>query len=147
MEKLLLREVKDTDCDMLFQWANDTETRKNSFHTDKILYENHVGWFQEKLQNPDCQIFILMREGNEVGQIRLDWNKNVGEISFDIASKYRGLGLGSQILKLVEVYARRKILFGKVKKGNIASSRCFEKNQYEKKEMPEWIEYWKNIEG
>lgn len=147
MERLILREAKDTDCDILFQWINDEETRKNSFQTKKISYQDHVRWFQGKMQNPACRIFILLRDEKEAGQIRLDGKENVVEISYNIAAKYRGLGLGSEILKLVEAFARGKVLLGRVKKGNIASGRCFEKNGYEKREKSEWLEYWKKIES
>lgn len=147
MEKLTLREAKDTDCDILFQWANDGETRQNSFQTNKISYQEHVRWFQGKMKNPACQIFILLRDEKEAGQIRLDWKEDLAEISYVIASEYRGLGLGSEILKLVERYSRGKVLLGRVKKGNTASGRCFEKNGYEKREKSEWLEYWKKIES
>lgn len=143
----MLREAVDSDCDILFRWANDSETRKNSIRSEKIPYQEHVNWFRRKMQDDCCQIYLLLCDGKEAGQVRLDWKGNMGEISYVIAPEYRGMGFGSEILRLVEVYAQGKMLFGKVKKENIVSSRCFEKNHYEKTEKAEWLEYRKNIEG
>lgn len=135
----------ENDCGLLFAWVNDRETRKNSFRTENIDYEEHVEWFQRKIQDGSCQMFILMCGGKEAGQIRLDWQGNVAEISYVIAPECRGMGLGSEILRLVEPYAAGKILRGRVRKGNAASAKCFEKNGYAMLDRERWLEFNKMI--
>ena len=39
--KLYLRTADENDMDLLFQWANDPDVRKNSFHSEPISYETH----------------------------------------------------------------------------------------------------------
>lgn len=140
---LILRRAVESDCGRLFYWANDRETRKNSFHTEEISYGEHTAWFQRKLQEPACQIFILLCDGREAGQIRLEQEGDTAKISYVIAPEYRNRGLGSEILRLVEPFAEGKALLGRVKRENRASGKCFEKNGYEKTEQEEWVEYIK----
>ena len=44
---LYLRKADFKDCDVLFNWANDDEVRKNSFNQNKILYGDHIVWFNK----------------------------------------------------------------------------------------------------
>ena len=147
MERLRLRRVSEADCELLFAWANDRETRKNSFRTEKIGYEEHAAWFQRKLREASCQMFILLCGGKEAGQIRLDWQDGdkVAGISYVIAPEYRGMGLGSEILRLVEPFACGKVLQGRVRRENVPSAKCFEKNGYALAEREHWLEYHKRI--
>jgi len=146
MDQLRLRRVAENDCGLLFAWVNDRETRNKSFCIENIAYEEHVEWFQRKMREASCQMFILMRDEKEAGQIRIDWQGNAGEISYSIAPEYRGMGLGSEILRLAEPYAGGKILWGRVRGDNAASAKCFEKNGYVKVERELWIEYSKKID-
>ena len=56
---LYLKKVEPTDVDLLYQWANDSEVRKNAFHTEPILYENHVKWFANVLADASMYQYIL----------------------------------------------------------------------------------------
>lgn len=147
MERLRLRSVSEADCELLFAWANDRETRRNSFRTEKIEYGEHAAWFQRKIQEDTCQMFILLCDEKEAGQIRLDWqsDEDVARISYVIAPEYRGMGLGSEILRLVEPFASGKTLQGRVRRENVASAKCFEKNGYAMAEREHWLEFRKKI--
>lgn len=124
-----LKSVKAEDCDILFEWANDPETRKQSFNSNPIAYEDHVKWFDSKLQSPDSRIFILMCDDTPSGTIRLDRISDSGNflISYSIAPSMRGKGLGKEILRLVIDEAEPGTIFeAYVKPENQASRRCFE---------------------
>ena len=43
---IYLREATIEDRDLLYEWANDPETRRASFNTDRINYEEHCRWFE-----------------------------------------------------------------------------------------------------
>lgn len=142
---IILRKAQSGDCHLLFQWINDRITRENSFQVEEISYEEHVKWFERKMKDSACQMFILVLDGKEAGQIRLDWEKEQGIISYSIAPDYRGMGLGNKILELVEEFAAGKELVGVVKKQNLASGKCFEKNGYDRKELEDCVEYRKKV--
>ncbi|BCN32511.1 hypothetical protein bsdtb5_38060 [Anaeromicropila herbilytica] len=133
MENLYLRPVFSDDCVLLYQWANDTMVRQNSFTADEITYEEHVKWFDGKRNSKECKMFILMSGNCPIGQIRLDYNDNSAIISYSIAKKYRGKGYGNIIIQLIEEKAREDgldYLYASVKSGNISSIKIFESNLY-----------------
>lgn len=130
-----LRNVEVIDCTLLFNWANDFEVRRNSFQSDTIPYEKHIKWFQEKLADTNCEIFLYIVDGKETGQVRVEYNGREGVISYSVAKEYRGMGYGRRMLLLLEEKAvgRADWLTGYVKPENMASQYIFEKLGYVKK--------------
>lgn len=140
-EDLYLRRATAKDCDLLFEWANDSAVRKNSFSSDPIPYENHVKWFEKIMADEFTCQYILMKnvikadkseEDIPVGQIRisLSEDKKEGLIGYSVASKERGQGLGKDLIDLAEVQLRIDVpsverLVAKVKPENFASSKTF----------------------
>ncbi|KAI4441768.1 GNAT family N-acetyltransferase [Schaedlerella arabinosiphila] len=132
---LYLREAVEKDVDILFSWANDEDARKNSFCTEPIKYEDHVIWFQNMMQNESTSQYILIDQATPVGQIRLECDGAVGEISYSIAPDKRGVGYGKAICQLLirKVCIEKpeiKKLTAKIKIPNVASVYCFEKNGF-----------------
>ena len=147
MSELRLRNVEQTDVDLIYRWANDEECRKNAFHPEKIAYETHVQWFQQKLQSDNCDMFILMKEQEAIGLVRVDYEETKGVISYSIDAAHRGHGYGYAMLQLLEKNMdRTDQLVGEVKKNNPASQKVFEKLGYCKKETEKCYVYTKYIE-
>ena len=144
---LSLKKVRPADVDLLYQWANDSEVRRNAFHTEPILYENHVKWFANMLADSSVYLYILYRGETPIGQIRLNIEGSEAMIDYSISAKYRGKGYGSKLLQLLQKQvAANKIsnvikLTGQVKYENPASARVFEKCGFTKKEMTDYIQY------
>ncbi len=137
-DKLYLREAGKEDCDLLFNWANDRDTRLNSFNMEPIAYETHLVWFKNLLSDNRRVQFILMEGDNPVGQVRLDFSGTKAEISYSIDNKKRGLGYGKIIIKkiveLVRVeYPEIEELIANVKSINGISMKCFDKNGFKEK--------------
>ena len=135
MKNVYLRKAEPTDMDLLFQWANDPVVRANSFHSEPIPYENHQKWFRQMMSNPTVLQFILMEENCPVGQIRLNLDGDEAEIGYSIAAEFRGKGYGHLILQLLkesvhDYYPQINRLLAKVKPGNTASNKLFEKEGY-----------------
>ena len=135
-KKLILREAKEDDVELLFKWANDPVVRKNSFNESLIAYEDHVSWFDEILEDSTVCQFILIDGNIPIGQIRLNINNNEAEISYSIGAEFRGKGYGHKILQLMtevvqENYPEIKTLRAKVKQGNAASSKLFMSEGYD----------------
>ena len=47
--QLSLRPAEGRDCELLWQWRYEENTRKWSFDADYIPYEEHKNWFLNKL--------------------------------------------------------------------------------------------------
>lgn len=133
---LYLRQVKLSDCSMLWNWANDSVMRKMSVNKNPILLEEHIRWFKQKLSSDDTMILILEHYATPIGQIRFDINyTGEAEIDIFIAPTYRGQSLGTYLLKVgTKKYIdknkkkeRIKALVGYVRPENEPSRRVFER--------------------
>ncbi|MEG0962472.1 MAG: GNAT family N-acetyltransferase [Lachnospiraceae bacterium] len=158
MTKQYLRKAQEIDADILYEWANEAECRKNSFSMEPIAYEEHIRWLKRTLQDKKIQLYIGMSGENPIGQIRLNMKENTtGEryenqaiISYSIVAKQRGKGFGRILLELAEEKLKEtaptiKRMVGEVKKDNIPSQKAFEKNGYEKRIKEDCYVYVKFI--
>ena len=132
---IYLREATTEDRDLLYEWANDPETRRASFHTEKIAYEEHCRWF-DKILNDESELqYILMNQDEPVGQVRLTLEGEDAVVSYSIAPDKRGLGYGKEIIRLTQDLAREHSdihrLVAQVKPSNLASVSCFENCGFE----------------
>lgn len=153
MGDMRLKPVNLSHTDIIYEWANEEETRKHAFHTERIEYSTHQLWMRAKLDDPNCLFFICDNAGIYVGQIRLDISGQQGLISYSIDKCQRGKGYGKQMLLLLEAeiehspeWAGKITEFvARVKYGNLPSQKCFERLGFTKIELTEYIEYQKNI--
>ncbi len=135
VNKCYLRKVEPDDIDLLFQWTNDAETRRNSFDSHTISLSEHREWFGKMIKDPDRIQYIMMNGGTPVGQIRVDITGEDAEISYSIAPTERSKGFGGQIIKLLTEQIKEdcpqiKTVRGLVKPQNKASIACFEENGF-----------------
>lgn len=144
--ELSLRKAASDDMDLLFEWANDADVRRNAFNTDAIPYDEHKKWFCGALADKDILQYIMCDGGQPVGQIRLNIEGKSAYIDYSIARSMRGKGLGSSILKLMEHEVIDNApniaeLVGQVKYGNEPSAHAFEKCGYIRADRDNFIEY------
>lgn len=133
-----LRAAEEQDMELLFEWANEPEVRRNSFSTKEILYEEHQKWFADLLSREDCRQYIYMQNDDAVGQIRITIHGENAEIGYSICAGKRGMGHGKKLLQLAcekvsQDLPEIKKLTAKVKPNNTASKRAFLKTGFEKK--------------
>lgn len=146
---MYLIKADETHINTTFKWANDCDVRKYSFNTENIQYEDHVKWFNNKINDPNCIYFIGIDGDKNIGQIRLDISENSGIISYSIDKEYRGHGYGFQLLQMLEKYIlsntnfRNFRLIGRVKQENISSVKCFLKCGYTANDKIDFIEFTK----
>jgi RimJ/RimL family protein N-acetyltransferase len=150
MEQVKFKKIQESDCDLLFIWVNEPEVRQNAFNPKKVKYEEHIKWFSKILNSNTSKIYIATVNNISIGQIRIDVEIEDGIISYSIDKNYRNRGYGTQLLNRVKDLVLNedlqiKRLIGKVKKSNLISQRAFEKAKYGKKELNDYIEYFKNI--
>lgn len=125
-----LREATMADCDLLYQWANDPEVRKNSFHTEPIEYKEHRSWLKRVLESQMLLQYIYVCDGQEVGQIRIAVEKETATISYSIAPDYRCMGYGKAMVSALAQRVKKdfpniKRLVAEVKPENVASVKAF----------------------
>ncbi|MEA5479320.1 GNAT family N-acetyltransferase [Pseudanabaena galeata UHCC 0370] len=137
-KQLKLRDAKYEDCELLWKWANDPISRAASFSSDYILWEDHLKWFNEKLNSVDCYYFIAVNKLKQpVGQIRFDIDKELQAlVSISVDHKYRGQGYGKLILQMAISKLFQHISVIKIraliKSGNVSSIKLFESGGFKK---------------
>ena len=130
---LRLRAAGQQDSLLLWQWANDPVT---SFVSEPISWATHEAWYAKKLASPDTRFWILEYRHVPVGQIRYDrTDASTAQITFSVASAYRGKGFGTQLLRLSADLAGRELVVRTVEcvspAQNVASSRTFLRGGFE----------------
>lgn len=145
-----LKKAQENHCDLLYSWANDKLARQSSFNQDKIIYSDHVKWFHSKLISSNCDIYILYVDATPVGHVRIDIKDKSAIISYCIDKNYRGYGLATKMIQLLEEEVKSKFnnintLVGYVKFENVNSQRIFEKLGYKKINNKNCLKYYKNL--
>ena len=131
-----LRRATASDLMTYFQWTNDAVVRSNSFNSKPIALSAHENWFLNKISSGDSFLFVALLGKQPVGQIRFDSIPNMSfEIGFSIDENFRGLGLGSEIIRvgtneLIRLNPSVIQVIGKVKKENVGSMQSFVKAGY-----------------
>ncbi len=135
------------DAAIILKWRNDRLSRENSFDKSVIDHDSHMLWYANRLNDPDCRLYMLMRGADSVGHIRLDIRDRVGRISYMIAPSERGQGYGTEILRLCGEKAGGEVdaLLGLVEKDNMASVKCFRNNGYTESEAGDTIRFTKRL--
>lgn len=133
-----LKKADDSDKYLLFKWANDQETRENSFQMKVILYDEHELWFDKCIKDNLIDIFLCYIEEEAIGQVRLNYRQDEAVINYSIAKEKRGLGYGVEMLRCIEqeighLHPDIKQLTALVKKENVKSQKIFEKLDYNRK--------------
>ncbi len=120
-----LRPANEKDMLLLFNWANDSDVRKNALNSEKIELENHKKWYLDKIKDLNSKIYILEKDDFPLGQIRFDKTDENWNIDYSIDKKYRGLGLGGTIIEL-GMEQLKENLKAIVKIENVSSCKVFE---------------------
>lgn len=127
-----IRKATYEDALNLFNLANDDVVRANSFNQDKIIFENHLKWFNSKIIDPNTLFLIIELKNLFSGQIRYDINGDEATINISIVDSVRGLSVGEiaikESLKTLKQFHKNIIKINAfVKHNNISSKIVFEK--------------------
>ena len=128
---LKLRRAAEADSRLLWEWANEPAARAVSFSPEPIAWETHAGWFNSKLNDPRCFLFVAENEeGAPVGQVRFDTDAGEAVISVSVDARFRGGGVGGELIRLgsraLFDAAPVVLIHAYVKPDNRASVRAFE---------------------
>ena len=125
-----LRPASVDDCRLLWNWANDPETREVSFSPESVNWGDHVKWLESKLGDPDCVLLVASDgEGTSIGQVRFDVGGGEAIISVSVDKAFRNRGYGNRIIRLAceNVFETARIgsIHAYVKEGNDGSAKAF----------------------
>lgn len=129
-----IRNTNIKDIDTYFIWANDDSVRELSFNSEKIPYQEHETWFNNKLNDNNCFMFIFSIN-IDIGQVRIQKVSNKDAIiNISIDKKFRGKGYGIQMLKMSTDLFKNLfpeiIINAYIKIENFASKSIFEKSGF-----------------
>lgn len=134
---LIHRTAQLTDAQLYFDWANDPDTRRQSFHSSPISLETHTAWFTRRLADSNTLMLVFEDEAGEaVGQVRFE-RKPVADmpdeviISLSVDAQQRGKGLAHQLIEqgcaVCQSQWGEVTVHAYVKPDNPASARAFER--------------------
>jgi len=124
---------------LYFNWANDPVVRKNAFNSNTISWRGHQEWYRHRLHDKNCYMYVIENDGIEIGQVRFDIVNSNAEISYSVDDKFRGKGIGKELLILAINELKNECsdiseINAKVKKQNIASNKIFMKLGFDAEE-------------
>lgn len=126
---ITVRKAKAEDAKLYFEWANDAEVRKFSFHSELIDWNTHCKWFSHKLADAEAFLCMCYYKEQPLGQVRFEWESKWARISISVDKGFRGRGLAVGMLKrAMEFYSlttSRKSFYAEVKIENEASRQLF----------------------
>ena len=137
-----LRPAEEHDCDAVFDWANDPDTRAASFLRADIVKSDHIKWFKATLAGKLRQLFIILSAGQRAGVVRFDWLADAdapagagrcAEVGINLAPSHRGRRLSTPALHAATVVARDSgvgLLIAHIHPDNLSSVRAFESADY-----------------
>jgi len=134
--KLMFRKPIKSDAKLYLEWANDPVVRKLSYQSDEISYESHLKWFETKLNDENCIMYLFyFSPQKHVGQIRIQkLDEANAEIGVSIDKHFRGKGLASEIISKASADFLEKhklcVINAYIKEENISSCKGFEKAGY-----------------
>jgi RimJ/RimL family protein N-acetyltransferase len=133
---LNFRKAKAEDVDLYFEWTNDEYVRQNSYHQQKIDYNNHVAWFLDKIKNNSAYMLLFIDQNQTpVGQVRIEpTNETNAVIGISVAAIARGKGYSTEMIKKASdafLSAKKQyVIEAYVMKHNVASYKSFLKAGY-----------------
>jgi len=147
---LALQPATQKDCKMVFDWANEEETRKWSFTTETIPWETHEKWYRDSLERPDRELLIGYHLGCPIGVLRIDYLEEKAVLSYNIAKEYRGRGYGEELIRAGEAWivshvSKVKFLEAAVKTKNMPSRKLLLGNGFTEREEDGLVRYTKQI--
>lgn len=130
-----LRPVTLNDARLLFEWFNEPAVRAVSFSPEKVSWEHHWAWLQERLRDARSVLWMVTAHHQTIGQIRFALDGDIATLSLCLAAETRGQGWGPLVIwaacrKLRREHPGIRRVEAWIKPDNQASQRAFEKADF-----------------
>ena len=134
-EALPLRPVRRKDAETLFAWANLPEVLAVSIRRrGAVKWDEHCAWLAERLDDPQSAFWILEKDGEAAGYLRLQGGEDGPEVSIYVGPAARRHGLGLAMLARArqeqEIRWPGRVLLAQVRQDNAAARAVFEAAGY-----------------
>src|SRR5207244_3187635 len=91
--------VREEDCRLIWEWANDPEARAVSLSSEPIPWETHLKWFATRVNAPGHLFYVAANSHDVlVGQIRYELAGTEAVVSVNLAKEARGRGYGAALI-------------------------------------------------
>jgi UDP-2,4-diacetamido-2,4,6-trideoxy-beta-L-altropyranose hydrolase len=126
-----LRLVTTEDIKDLFSWINHPLSRKNSFRSTPITWDEHEKWFTERLADTLTTIYILCSDKKgKLGSVRFEKKEDSIRISVMLNPVFIGKKLGSELIRHgIERFIQEKQpiqpILAEIKGDNLPSKKAF----------------------
>lgn len=147
---MFVRPATEADRRILWEWANDPETRAQSFNTDPIPWHDHRAWFDRVLAD-ESRFLVIGCAPDPVGVVRFDIEADDATISVTIAPGMRGGGLGVRLIRAATAWFHERHplpVTAWIRTTNTRSLRAFEQAGYERslssvpdRSVPDRVQY------
>ena len=131
----VFKNVDIEDAKILFDWRNNEDVRRYSGNPQVLVFNEHMKWLEESLDNPD-QILLMLWVGNvRFGHIRYSVKDNIALVSIVVNPVCQNLGIGSFMLEKSIPFLTKfnnNIIYidAKIHRDNISSLAVFKKAGY-----------------
>jgi UDP-2,4-diacetamido-2,4,6-trideoxy-beta-L-altropyranose hydrolase len=127
---LTIRKAQKDDAEFFYNLRFSDEVIAASFTKVRPSLQEHIKWFNEKLNSQNVIMLIASEQGKSIGYLRYNLSGYHAEISIALAPEVRGKGLGQKLLNEGESWMKKntevKVLTAKVLPGNTSSLKMFE---------------------
>ncbi|MBN2582397.1 MAG: UDP-2,4-diacetamido-2,4,6-trideoxy-beta-L-altropyranose hydrolase [Planctomycetes bacterium] len=127
---LSIRLAGEDDCEAVWRLSNDPLVRAQSFSSEPIPWERHVGWYAAKLRDPGYVFYVALDgHGRVIGQVRYETGDDEAVVSVSLDESSRGQGYAGRLIELasgrVLTDGRAETIHAYVKRDNERSARAF----------------------
>ena len=134
-----LRTATSDDCEMVYRWQAQPETRRFARNTAVPDWQEHKDWFAAKIVDHRTLFTIVECDGAPAGSVRLDYRGErkgapMYEVSIFLDQQWYGRGIASKALGAAAQLMPFSYLKAVVRPENKASLRLFQRAGYEGEE-------------
>ena len=113
-----------------YNLRNSKDIRTYSVNSNKINFNNHQKWFQNKINSKNYFLYLLTKNNNPIGYLRLKKIQSCLYLSISFKNMFRNKGHGTIFLKKIKKKFPKKVFIAEVLKKNLRSFYFFKKNGY-----------------
>ncbi len=96
-----LRPATEADLDLFFRWRNDPFILAHGSSRKKVQRKEHENWFAETIAEGPRRLFIILDQGEPIGQIRFDrQSQHDCVVSVYLLQAFTGRGWGVQAIRI-----------------------------------------------
>ncbi|CUB02894.1 pseudaminic acid biosynthesis-associated protein PseG [Marinomonas fungiae] len=131
-KRISLRRATLSDAQLTFQWQQHPDTRRYALTKKTPSWEEHLAWFTNKLKSYTDYFYLIVKDGVNVGVVRLDRQKaHHYLVSIYIDPNCYGQGLAIAALSNLDTIHPHIHIHATVLVENVASQALFKRANYQ----------------